>query len=168
MSGGGAPTRLTPMSMDQPIGHTRGEAGNVEVWPSPYFAQVIVRILAYLGQPLSPGGSGGGSNSTIGEQILVLQESMPVTYDPSLFFNNGTLAVASIPGGTLSGNPGIVAAPPTTVFIGSGLSLSGGVLSAVIPPAPLPSVFAPLVNGDLPGPTPIADAVGQFVMVQVR
>jgi hypothetical protein len=30
------------------------------------------------------------------------------------------------------------------------------------------AIYAPTVNGDLPGPTPIADPHGQFVMTQIR
>lgn len=73
--GSSAPTHLTPMAMDQPIGQTaKGET----ILATPYFGQMITRILAYLGQPVSSGGSGGGggTNLTIGEQINNLQTAV--------------------------------------------------------------------------------------------
>lgn len=54
-----APTVLTPMIPDQPIGNTR--AGE-QVYPSFWFSQTLLRILAYLGQP-------NGSGSTVSQQI---------------------------------------------------------------------------------------------------
>lgn len=54
-----APTRLTPMSLDQPVGSTRE---GMPVYPSLWFAQMIQRILSYLGQP-------GTSGQTLTEQV---------------------------------------------------------------------------------------------------
>lgn len=66
-----APTRLTPIAIDQPIGQG---ADSTLIFPSQYFAQSYTRLLAYLGQPgpSSGGGSGGGSNMTITEQLSAL------------------------------------------------------------------------------------------------
>ena len=50
------------------------------------------------------------------------------------------------------------------LYLGAGLTLaSSGTLSATGG-----GIYAPLVNGDLPGPTLIADPFGQCVMVQIR
>ncbi len=45
--------------------------------------------------------------------------------------------------------------------LGPELVLSGGTLDSIGP------IYAPLVNGDLPGPTAIADGFGQFIMVPI-
>lgn len=74
-SGSGAPSHLTPIAMDQPIGMS--EDGKA-VLPTYWFGQMITRILAYLGQPVSGSGSSGGSNLTIGEQIAALQTSIDI------------------------------------------------------------------------------------------
>ena len=71
--GSSAPAYLTPMAPGQPIGET---ADGKAILPSFYFSQMIVRILAYLGQPVGSSSSGGGDTLTIGEQIAALQESI--------------------------------------------------------------------------------------------
>jgi hypothetical protein len=73
-----APDRLTPMSGDQPIGQT---ADGRPVLASMWFNQLIVRILAYLGQPSSSsgttgGGGGIGSSLTISEQVTQLSNTI--------------------------------------------------------------------------------------------
>jgi hypothetical protein len=74
-----APTKLTPMAMDQPIGQT---GDGQPILATSYFGQVITRILAYLGQPApasaSGGGGSGGNNLTISEQISQLNTSITV------------------------------------------------------------------------------------------
>jgi hypothetical protein len=66
----------------------------------------------------------------------------------------------------LSGSAGVVALQQGTQYaqgvvqIGPYLELNGQTLNG--------EVYAPLVNGDLPGPTPIADPYGQFIMAQIR
>jgi hypothetical protein len=69
-----APTRLTPIVLDQPIVDAR--TGQ----PTPYFGQMIQRILSYLGQPAtsSSGGGGSGSGLTITEQITNLNTQVEV------------------------------------------------------------------------------------------
>lgn len=71
--GSSAPAYLTPMAPGQPIGET---ADGKAILPSFYFSQMIVRILAYLGQPVANSGSGGGGTLTIGEQIAALQDAI--------------------------------------------------------------------------------------------
>lgn len=64
-----APTRLTPISVDQPIGQDQSGNG---IFPSLYFAQSYTRVLAFLGDPSSSsssGGSGTGGNMTVVEQL---------------------------------------------------------------------------------------------------
>lgn len=46
--------------------------------------------------------------------------------------------------------------------VGTGLSLSAGTLSAT---GGSSGAFAPLVTGETPGPIPIANAAGEFIMV---
>lgn len=68
-----APTRLTPIVLDQPI--VDAQTGQ----PTPYFGQVIQRILSYLGQPAtSSSGGGSGSGLTITEQITNLNTQVEV------------------------------------------------------------------------------------------
>jgi|SRR5580700_2732027 hypothetical protein len=71
-----APTRLTPIATDQPIGQSAG--GETLIFGSPYFTQMITRILAYLGQPGSGTGAvtSGGTTLTISEQLSQLQTSV--------------------------------------------------------------------------------------------
>lgn len=73
----------------------------------------------------------------------------------------GTITVAAH---SLFGNAGTVASTGTNIAIGAGLTLaSSGTLSATGG-----GIYAPLVNGTLPGPVLIADPFGQCVMVQIR
>lgn len=76
--GSGAPTRLTPISIDQPIvDPTTGR-------PTPFFGQTIQRILSYLGQPGSgsSGGTGGGSSS--GSTLTVSQQLTNLTNEVTI------------------------------------------------------------------------------------
>ena len=71
-----APTRLTPIANDQPIGQSSD--GQTLVFGSPYFTQMITRILAYLGQPTSSSNltttvGGNTTNLTVTEQLSQLQ-----------------------------------------------------------------------------------------------
>lgn len=67
---------------------------------------------------------------------------------------------------SLFGNAGIIASTGTSIAVGGGLSLSAtGTLSAI---GVTSAIYAPLVNGDLPGPTLIADPYGQCIMVEIR
>ena len=70
-----APSRLTPIAQDQPIGHT--EDGH-PIKGSMYFNQMITRILAYLGQPgpTGTGGASGGNNLTVSEQLTNLTNAI--------------------------------------------------------------------------------------------
>lgn len=69
-----APTRLTPIVVDQPI--TDARTGQ----PTPYFAQMMQRVLSYLGQPGSSTGTGTTSSSglTVSEQLTNLNTSVEV------------------------------------------------------------------------------------------
>lgn len=78
--GSSAPAYLTPMAPGQPIGET---ADGKAILPSFYFSQMIVRILAYLGQPVGSSSSGGGDTLTIGEQIAALQELITLLSSPT-------------------------------------------------------------------------------------
>ena len=74
---------------------------------------------------------------------------------------SGTITVAAH---SLFGNAGTIASTGISIAIGAGLTLaSSGTLSATGG-----GIYAPLINGDLPGPTLIADPFGQCVMVQIR
>jgi hypothetical protein len=78
--------------------------------------------------------------------------------------SGSSAAAVTVNPDSLFGNAGTVAATGTSIAIGAGLSLSaGGTLSASGT-----AIYAPLVNGDLPGPTLIADPYGQCIMVQIR
>ena len=79
--GSSAPAYLTPMAPGQPLGET---ADGKAILPSFYFSQMIVRILAYLGQPVGSSSSGGGGTLTIGEQIAALQESITLLESANL------------------------------------------------------------------------------------
>jgi hypothetical protein len=75
----------------------------------------------------------------------------------------GTITVAA---DSLFGNAGTVAAAGQSISVGYGLTLTTlGTLA--INPLTAP-IWAPLVNGDLPGPTLIADPLGQCIMVEIR
>lgn len=87
---------------------------------------------------VTPGTINSGSTVTLvnsppatilGNSSTVPAAPTPQAVDPSLFFNNGTIAVRSIPGGTLSGNPGPGAAPPGAILLGVDLSMVGNVLN---------------------------------------
>jgi hypothetical protein len=74
-----APTRLTPIAVDQPIGQ---DSEGKLIFPSQYFAQSYTRVLAYLGQPgasSTGGGGSGGSNLTISEQLTMLAAAIVAT-----------------------------------------------------------------------------------------
>ena len=68
MSGANAaPSRLTPINVTQAFG--QDDQGK-PVYPSMEFAQMIQRLLSFIGQPASSGGTIiGGNNFTISEQI---------------------------------------------------------------------------------------------------
>lgn len=69
-----APTRLTPVALDQAIGFD-GEGR--DVMPAPWFGQMLQRLLSSLGQPgTGTGGAGGGSGQTVFDQITDLQQSV--------------------------------------------------------------------------------------------
>jgi hypothetical protein len=69
-----APTRLTPIVLDQPIVDAR--TGQ----PTPYFGQMIQRILSYLGQPGSATTTGttGSSGLTVTEQLNNLSTQIEI------------------------------------------------------------------------------------------
>jgi hypothetical protein len=69
-----APTRLTPIVVDQPI--TDPKTGG----PTPYFAQSYQRILSYLGQPGSATTTGttGSSGLTVTEQLNNLSTQIEI------------------------------------------------------------------------------------------
>lgn len=65
---------------------------------------------------------------------------------------------------SLFGNAGTVVSTGTSVAIGAGLSLSvSGTLTATGT-----AIYAPMVNGDLPGPSLMVDPHGQVIMAQIR
>jgi hypothetical protein len=70
-----APSRLTPIAQDQPIGLT---PDGHPIVGTLYFNQMITRILAYLGQPGPSGGGGasGGNNLTVSEQLTNLTNAI--------------------------------------------------------------------------------------------
>lgn len=75
-------------------------------------------------------------------------------------------ATITVAADSLFGNYGTVAATGESIAVGYGLTLTSlGTLA--INPLTAP-VWAPLVNGDLPGPTLIADPLGQCIMVEIR
>lgn len=67
-----APTRLTPIVLDQSIVDTASGR------PTPYFGQMIQRILSYLGQPGSTTATGTSTSSglTVTEQLNNLTTSV--------------------------------------------------------------------------------------------
>lgn len=72
----GAPTFLTPIAVDQPIGR---DAEGRDVGATMYFSQMIQRILSYLGQPAQAtggGGSGGITNLTVSQQLTNIQNEI--------------------------------------------------------------------------------------------
>lgn len=66
-----APSRLTPIAMDQPIGH---DMSGGKVMPTPYFAQMLQRILSYVGQPPTSGAGAGGV--TISEALSTVTNNV--------------------------------------------------------------------------------------------
>lgn len=68
-----APTRLTPIVLDQSI------VDPVSGRPTPYFGQMVQRILSYLGQPV-PIATGTFSNSglTVSEQLNNLTTAVEI------------------------------------------------------------------------------------------
>lgn len=89
---------------------------------------------------IAPGDLNSGSTVTLldspagtilGNSSNVPGPPTPQVVDPSLSFENGTLAAQSLPPGTLAGNPAAVDAPASAIIPGANLQLSGNVLNVV-------------------------------------
>ena len=69
------------------------------------------------------------ARTVLGNSGALAGPPTPQVVDPSLSFNNGTLAALSIPARTLSGNPGPGTGAPTFIIPGDDLSLVGNRLN---------------------------------------
>lgn len=89
-----APTRLTPIAGDQPIG-TGDSAGQVR--PSMYFTQLIQRLLSYIGQPTTGNVTGQTLSSQVGELNIgfTIIENSPGPAAPSINARVSALESAS-------------------------------------------------------------------------
>lgn len=102
----------------------------------------------------------GGKTYLFYEQVI----NATSTFEICVAIFNGTISQlidGVVPAGSLatSSIPGLV--KPDNIS----LQVDGdGVLSVIANSFP---VYAPLVSGDLPGPTPIASADGQFIMIRI-
>jgi hypothetical protein len=89
-----APTRLTPIAGDQPIG--QGDASGT-VRPSMYFVQLIQRLLSYIGQPTSGNVAGQTLSGQVGSLNIattIIQNS-PGPAAPSINARLSALEAAS-------------------------------------------------------------------------
>ena len=79
-----APTRLTPIAGDQPIGYYDEAAGGV--LPSTYFTQMLQRIISYLGQPTENNPPGQTISSQVGDlnELVALAANGPGPAVPGL------------------------------------------------------------------------------------
>lgn len=154
--GNAAPARLTPLAQDQPLGHTEdGKPVYAEMW----FRNALQRLQAFLGQPASPTSGGGGAGLTVSEQLSSLSNQISQLQVTGGSTTGLTARVAAIEAAAALAVR--VVSPPLAA--GDGVAINNGTLTVTA----TTGIYAPLVNGDLPGPTLIADSVGQCIMVQI-
>lgn len=152
----GAPGRtlLQPLTT-QPMVDKSGRATG-------WMAQFLYRIVSYIGAV--PDGSNG---QTLSQQITVLQDQAALATGAQ-----GTSASTQSQLGEIAQAITILPLPPLPPESG-GLaeipalqSLEPWVQGGGAAPA-VTSIYAPLVNGDLPGPTLIANGAGECIMVPI-
>lgn len=98
----------------------------------------------------------------------------------------GTLTLGTIAAGDVLANPGTVGAVPIGAPLGAGLTFLAGSLDAqwtagnvgtvvggtvsagTLTVSGAGRIYAPVVNGDLPGPNLMADPYGQVIMAEIR
>jgi len=181
---GSAPNKLLPLLADQPIGEVRGSY----VYPTMPLAQMLQRILSYLGQPGSAtGGKPTGETLTQGVQSAAelagfaaygvpAEAAFSVPQPPRI----DPFPPNSPDGGGSGSTVGVEALQQGTqytqgvVVIGPLLVLNGQTLDG--------EIWAPMTNGDVPEPggiligypdgqsqtaTLLTDPVGMVVMARV-
>lgn len=98
----------------------------------------------FVSGPLNSGGTlepnAIASGSLLGNSSGVNAAATPQTIDSSLSLNDGRLAIAPLPAMTLLGNANGVAAIPSDIVIGSGLT--------VVPTTPPQLVVTPVAGGN--------------------
>lgn len=217
-----APSQINTILGDRPIGIT-DQGGQVR--PTMYFAQMLQRLVSYIGQPVGSDGLGGRPGETLSEQtaglnalsddLLVRSGTDPTLLDRLFRIERMLLRLSMMPSGGGGGGgpspPGppkpILPAQVTFPITGVVYLLNGArVLDGYGTPESAVygrpgdlflrrdgatgegayvkdtgdntdtgwiavgsggDIWAPLVNGDLPGPTIISDPDGQVVMVQI-
>jgi hypothetical protein len=165
---GSAPSKITTIVIDQPIGEVRGN----QVYALMTFAQLIQRIVSYLGQPGS--GSGGvPSGNTVTQDVAsasataafaafgpAIEGMAAATQPPALTgFPPNSPDGGETSGGVLALMQGMSYAQGV-IAIGDLLVLNGQTLDG--------EIWAPVVTGVLPGPDLVADPFGQCVMVRIE
>jgi hypothetical protein len=99
-----APTRLTTIVGDQPIGNATD--GSL-VMPSMYFLQMLQRVLSYIGQPAE-----GTSGQTLTDQVVVAFETAQTALAMATGAENIAISVAdSLAAGTQALT--LASAPPS-------------------------------------------------------
>lgn len=164
MSGHAAPTVLTPINIDLPFGKdTNGDP----VFPDMQFAQMIQRILSFLGQPVGSG-SAGGSSLSISEQIALLTTTVTQLagqLNPGLPGLAGRVAAleaaiaATKPWPPASPQPfRLVVAPPSATAVSlpdlPPFPVEGLAPRADQPISPYPRIETPAVPPPMPAPLP--------------
>ena len=161
-----APNKILTILGDQPIGSVQGD----HVYPAMSFVQMLQRIVSYIGQPGGTSGSAttgtasGSSSSTVPMSAMTLSQSVAIATD--YVTQQGPAIALSL--------DDIQTLAYVAAFSGADVAPSGSTFSGG-------AVYAPLVNGDPPGsvlpgypdgqikgPTFMADPWGQAILVQVR